>query len=295
MNDTKTFINNPLRFAGRDWYYPFRKVPSQLNEKSCQKVSVRLLERYSVLTKNWSKELNSEWMTRHYVASKLIMGATLNIGSAIFAEQKNLRVVIPYLRYYAALSLLRAICYTLPDVEWDDGKLISISHSAAKRIALEYLGKIDSTISKNSERLIVELKADRELLSYRAPSSGDDQISEKHSFLSLCTLLAEIAQFNSELLGASVLKYTQQSTHTLLPDYASKIASIEIENQCYSDREDAYRLDYLARKQSFPTNILFLMTDGHVDDFFGAWCTEDEENEDKYNPDEYQQIIFDIP
>jgi len=36
------------------------------------------------------------------------------------------------------------------------------------------------------------------------------------------------------------------------------------------------------------------MKEGHVDDFFGAWAAKQEGGE-FFNPDEMQNIIFDIP
>lgn len=287
-------VANTRRFAGREWFYDFRELPNVFDENACQKVHVRLQERYSKLTKDWDLELNSEWLCRLYFSAKLIMGATLNISSALYADAHNLRVVIPYLRYYAVLSLLRSICFTLPEVDWDNGKVISLSHAAATRVALAFIAKFDGDVANSFKLQIRELKAERELLSYRAPSSGDDQVAEKNGFLAMCAMLAEIAQFNSELLEASVKRFSNPDSHQFLSEYMSQIANVDLEGQYFSDKEDAYRLDYLRRKHPFPTNIRFLMTEGHVEDFFGTWCTA-EEKEGNFDPDEYQQIIFDIP
>ncbi|MBN8714999.1 MAG: hypothetical protein J0H50_13740 [Xanthomonadales bacterium] len=79
----------------------------------------------------------------------------------------------------------------------------------------------------------------------------------------------------------------------LLPNYLEAISSVEIDGHYFGDREDAYRLGYLARKYPRPANLLHLMTEGHVDDFFGAWHNGNDEG--IFNPDETLQIIFDIP
>lgn len=281
-------------FAGRHWNYEFRDITSVLGDKNCAKVAQRLLTRYSKLTKAWTPEINSEWTCRLFMAAKLVMSATLQVNSADYAEGRNLRVVVPYLRYYAVLSLLRAVCYTIPEIDWDDGGIIRISHASAIKEAIRHLRHFDKSIADSAENEIRELKAERELISYRAPSSGDDQVSEKNRFLALCTLQAEIAQFNSELFESSLNKHSDTANYQLLAEHLEKVASAEIDGHYFSDHEDAYRIGYLARKHPYPANLQNLMTEGHVDDFFGAWCPEDEDS-DCFNPDEDRNIIFDIP
>lgn len=280
-------------FAGRQWFYEFRELSGAFDENECKKVASRLLQRYAPLTKTWTTEANSEWTCRFFMAAKLIMVATLHVNAAHFSEDRNLRVVVPYLRYYATLSLLRAVCYTLPEYAWDDGNLLHISHASAINSALEHIRKFSKTVAGTVETEIRLLKAERELISYRAPSSGDDRVTEKNEFLWLCGLLAEIAQFNSELFEASLFKNGEPSSFQLLPEYLDKISGIEIDGHYFGDREDAYRLGYLARKYPLPANLKHLMTEGHVDDFFGAWYEGDDDG--LFNPDEMQQIIFDIP
>lgn len=280
--------------AGRHWYYEFREINEKFSDTSCTKVSASLLQRYSKLTKVWNSELNSEWTCRLFMAAKLVMSATLHVNAARFSVDHNLRVVVPYLRYYSVLSLLRAVCYTLPEHEWKDGQLIQISHGKAIDGALEHLRRFDKVIAGSVEMEIRELKAERELISYRAPSSGDDQVTEKNKFLSLCALLAEVAQFNSELFESSLHTHADRDQFHILPEYMARIASIEIDGRYFGDREDAYRLGYFARKNPYPVNIQHFMKEGHVDDFFGAWVA-DEEADELFNPDEMQSIIFDIP
>ena len=115
-------------FAGRTWYYDFRELNSQFDEESCKKVAESLLVRYSKLTKDWDVEKNSEWLCRTYLSAKMIMTATLQLNAIEYSSEKNLRLVVPYLAYYSLLSLVRAVVYTLPEVPWDDGRLVSISH-----------------------------------------------------------------------------------------------------------------------------------------------------------------------
>ena len=55
----------------------------------------------------------------------------------------------------------------------------------------------------------------------------------------------------------------------------------------FGDREDPYPLEWLALKHSHPANLLHLMMEGYVDDFFGAWIHQDPDH-DCLNPDNTQ-------
>ena len=291
---TSQILTDKVPFAGKKWYYRFRELPSVFSQEECASVVTSLQDRYAALTKKWSSETNSEWTCRLYMAAKLVMSATIHVNSADYAEQRNLRVVIPYLRYYAVFSLLRAICYTIPEQMWNAGKLLHISHATAINVTQDHLYRFNKAVSEVVGDQIRELKAERELLSYGAPSSGDDHISEKNRFLSLCGMLAEVAQFDSEVIESSLLKHGDPTTFVLLKNYLESITNLIIEGHYFGDKEDAYRLNYLTRKHPRPTNILHMMTEGHVDDFFGAWVNYDEKS-GSFNPDEMKEIIFDIP
>jgi hypothetical protein len=281
-------------FAGRVWFYEFRELSNQFDRDAAGKVASSLLVRYSKLTSNWSPERNSEWLCRTYLSAKMIMMATLQLNALAYAESKNLRLVMPYLGYYSLLSLLRSIVYTLPEVQWDNGNLVEISHNKAINLAFDHVAKFDKKVSTELKEVTLRAKAFRELISYRSPSSGDKNIEASDQLESIATLLAEIAQFNSELLEASILKNAEQEAFKFLPEYIDDLASVTIEGNYFFDREDGYRLDYLRRKYPLPPNILHVITEGHVEDFFGAWCGE-EPIDDAFDPDRNWQLIFDIP
>ena len=281
-------------FAGRQWFYSYKELPKISSEEDWGKIADRLTQRYVRLAKQWNEELNSQWTCRFFMAAKLIMSATLKINAADYAEEKNLRVVVPYLHYYAVFSLLRAVCYTLLECQWDNGKLITISHSGAIKGAMCHLSTINKDVAKIAREEIEQLKAQRELISYRAPSSGDDQVLRCNRLLDLCSLLAELAQFNSELMEKSLERHGNPVAFKLLEECVYQIANVTINNHTFSDREDAYRLGYFMRKQPLLANLQSMMTEGHVDDFFGAWAAE-QDNPDQFDPDEMKQIIFDIP
>lgn len=97
---------------------------------------------------------------------------------------------------------------------------------------------------------------------------------------------------NSELLECSFEKHTLDREFHLLEDELVKLLNVEIEGQVFLDDEDYRRLGYLMRKHPRPTSLKMLLTDGHVEDFFGAWCDPDDGN--GFDPDRNLDILFGI-
>lgn len=281
-------------FAGSKWFYEFRELNIFCSEKRAAKSIQRLAQKYSQITQNWSQERNSEWICRTYLSAKMILSATLQLEAIEHAKKQNLRIVIPYLEYYTLLALLRAIIYTLPQLDWDDGKLVAISHQKAINLSLDHLSSFNPDETQKFKEKILDLKANRELISYKSPTSGDEGVIQRDGILALSTTLAEVAQLNSEVLERSILKNADEHNFVFHDEYASKLFFITIEDRKFFDREDAYRLNYIARKYPLPPNIRHIMTEGHVEDFFGSWCTY-EENENVFDPNSDLQLIFDVP
>lgn len=291
---TAKAISTKNRFAGRDWYYNFRELNDRFDETSIEKVADALLVRYSRLTKNWDEDKNSEWLCRTYLSAKMIMTATLQLNAMEFSQERNMRLVVPYLTYYSLLSLMRSIVYMSPDIDWNNGQLVSISHKKAINLTFDHIGKFDQGVARELKEISLKSKAYRELISYRSPSSGDKNIGSLGDIVSISTLLCEVAQFNSELLEASILKNVSQDKFVFLDSYIHDLALNEIEGESFFDQEDLYRLDYLKRRYPASPNILHSMTEGHVEDFFGAWISEDPQDTE-FDPDSDWQLIFDIP
>jgi hypothetical protein len=279
--------------AGQSVEYEYGELQSLDTARSC-KGAARLRERYVLIAKAWDTRAHSEWTCRFFMSAKLIMNATLLLNANEYARDSNLRVVQPYLRYYAYLSLMRAVCYTLPDFAWNGGELIEISHAAAIRGAITHLQRFDSAQAKHAEALIERAKADRELISYRAPSSADDNLDLPGNIDWLCTLLAELAQFDSELLAAAVEKYADSATFDLHSDDAEAIAFANVGGVEYIDDEDAHRLASIWRKGQPLAHLRALLRAGQIDDYFGAWNSDDRTAE-AFNPDLNIRRIFDLP
>lgn len=287
-----------MSFSNREWFYSFRELDEICSDKKSAKVEGDVLQKYAKLTKNWTAEVNSEWACRTYFATKMILNATVLLMNAEYAEEKNLRIVKPYLHYYAVLSLLRCIVYTLPEQVWDDGKLIQISHTKAINLAMDWLAKFNIDKAKEIKNACAQLKAQREILSYRAPASGDKNLEEDYDIVAICTLLAEVAQFNTVLLEASLDKNAQRETFEVYWEDMDKIISVEVEGFEFCDHYDAIRLSYIQRKIKRPCNLACFMTEGQTEDFLGAWDDDDDpDNENMFSagsPCDWQ-LIFEIP
>jgi hypothetical protein len=289
-------IASPNEFAGRKWFYDFKELQHVFKESICKENVSSLTQQYSRITKGWSVDTNSEWICRIYFAAKMVLNSTLQLMNLEFAKDKNLRIVIPYLKYYAALSSCRSVVLTLPNVLWEYGKIFEMTHSKTINITFDYLANYDKKFSEDLKRKVLLLKAGRELIAYRAPSSGDFGLDYDFDVESLCRILVELAQFNSELLESSILKNASQEKFEFKFEYIDQLSRIKIGDIDFRDREDRYRLDYLRRKWPVPPNIRHIMTEGHTEDFFGAWDPEEESNEafSTGSPCDWQ-AIFDIP
>lgn len=285
-------------FAGRSWYYRFREVHAFPNNSKCTKAVGKIAQLYADVTKQWNVETNSQWMCRIYFASKMILNTTLNLKSYEYAQEHNLRTVLPYLAYYAALSSMRSLVVTLPTEDWNNSEILYMNHSKIINVACDCLAKFDKDLSDSFKPKILQLKAARELISYRAPSSGDMAIDKNIEIEYICTIFSELAQFHSEILENSIMKNSNPETFVFLDSYIDTLRSVKIEGFNFPDKEDHYRLDYLRRKYKRPSNILFMMTEGHTEDFFGAWePDEEDESKDMFtmgSPCNWQDV-FDIP
>lgn len=291
-------ISSPIKFAGRDWFHDFSIMKEYFEEKDISRYAQRLEQKAAVITKSWNRHLNTEWLIRHYLSLKMIFSASVMLTSHEFAIDKNITIVDGYLQYYSLLSCMRAVMFSNLQQKWNDGELIDSSHTKTINIASDTISLISKKTASTYKEYANELKSMREIYSYGAPSSGPallDKISsiKSEKTVSYCSLLAEIAQMNSEIIEKSIDKH-------YIGEFALTKENVE---RCFVytngdasvlDKEDAYRFGYYYRKYPRPTNILCMVSEGHVEDYFGAWCDPDEK-EDAYNPDDNWRVIFPFP
>ncbi|PNO71275.1 hypothetical protein [Serratia marcescens] len=283
-----------------DECYSYRELTSITDEKNLLKVVNKFRQEYSVLAKGWNQEVNSQWVCRIYFCTKMILNATVILKQSDFAEEKNLRAAVPYFHYYAMLSILRCVVLTLPTEDWEEGDILSISHKNARVKTRDWLKRYDKDIADRFDDMFKKLKSNRELLSYKAPASGDENIQIQDEVIYFCTLLSEVAQFNTAILHKAVLKHSDPTSFVVLDQHMNSIYNVEIEGNNYYDRQDYQRLDYLRRKGQKPYSIYLTMTEGQTEDFIGAWDADnDDEDSDEArfysgSPSSWQEI-FNIP
>jgi hypothetical protein len=240
--DTLKAATHRTEHAGRTWLYPYRQIPATFTETAVRPVTERLLARYAKLTKSWNDDENSSWVLRLFMAAKLVMMATLQVNSLRFAGDVNLRVIGPHLRYYALLSLSRAVCLTLPEIDWADGSILTMNHERAIGQTILHVQAFDKKAAGALNSFIRSAKAQRELIDYRAPSTGDANLEPMQQLEPHCRLLGELAQMNSELLEVSFEKHTSGAGFSIRENAVRTFASPEIGGAHFIDYEDARRL-----------------------------------------------------
>ena len=162
------------------------------------------------------------------------------------------------------------------------------------------MSKINKKVGDNIKKLLTRSRHYRELFSYKFPANGikglnKDKVVDIREAITFCSLLSEIAQFNSEILQQSFDKNVKKE-YKFIDDILSKGFKYDLDKDCpIIDDEDYYRIGYIVRKVKRPYNIQWVMTEGMIEDFFGAWCSEKDEKGDVFDPDKNWQIIFPVP
>lgn len=279
-----------------DDYFDYQSLTSEFNDSEIKKSYDSLKRKFSDLTKDWNKDKNSKWVARDYIAVKMILSSSVLLSSVEYANEKNLRIVEPYLIYYSLLSCSRAVVLTSPFTEWNNGELLTMTHKKTINIVGDIISKFNKEKGEEIKKYIDWAREYREVFSYKFPANG---LTSHHLSLEktieICKLLCEIAQFQSKVLENSNFK-NSNGEFELDWETLSVGFTYGEKNFQFIDREDGYRLDYITRKQKRPYSLHMTMTEGMVEDFFGAWYPEDDTNLDEiYNPDANWQIIFPVP
>lgn len=269
----------------------------QFDECDISRYATNIAPQFANLAKAWDIQKNSEWSARCYLSVKMLLASTIFLTSYEFASTRNLQLVEPYLLYYAALNSCRAFVLTLPWHGWAAGKLHRLEHQKIINITVDAINKIDSSTAKFIKLEMQSARSYRELYSYHFPSSGLHDFNKVYfdNIVKLCKVLAEVSQFNSEILDFQLTKRL-----SIEPGIDSEIfkhcAIFKTADGDIYDEEDSYRIGYICRKMKRPYNLYWFATGGLVEDFFGAWCARDDDDDstmkDIYNPDIDWRIIF---
>lgn len=286
------------RITGVECGFEYIILPTFFSNEELTRYANRQRQKAATLTKNWSKDLLVEWTLRNYLSLKMILASTLLLNSVAYAIDRNLRIVEPYLYYYSLLNTSRALLFSDPTINWMSGKTINEPHAKIITKVFESTRVISLSVAERILDVLDETKGYRELFSYRFPANGLEDVKiqgqlilEYKTVLKYSRLLTEIAQFNSEILDLSGEKNIKDGYNMSKADlekgfvYTGYVSSHDgQEPDSVFDSEDFYRLGYFVRKKVYsPWNIYTCAREGLVEDFFGAWSSE-HENDDDFDP-----------
>lgn len=296
--------------------YEYHFLPSMgITEAKIKKYGQWIVNSFDrICQKKLTLQLNSEWVARHYLAAKMVMSSTLMINSMIYSKDVNVLISVPYLMYYATISSSRALLFTTPEVTSEDFKnIVTITHSKIIKLTANAVSKLDQTLANELRSYLLQWRSNREVFSYKFPASGIDLIEQPEidNVISVCGILAELAQYASKCIENYIENYCFEDIKEWKgkkfdPNYIKACFQYKIDEYdlvekkeatyFLVDHEDWYRVDYINRKQLYPSSVFLTMTEGMTEDFFGAWYPLDQELEDgQFNPDKDWNIIFNIP
>jgi hypothetical protein len=233
-----------------------------------------------------------EWFFRTYASVKLILSSTVMLSSANYAAEKGLRIVEPYLLYYALFNTSRALVLLFPEQQWQDGKLLEEStHEKVRNVTVDQLRYLSQDLAHEYQDLAQRALVIRELFSYRFPATGLKNEIEKllpdyEDIVVVCRYVAEAAQLYSECLEKAFSKVGRPSgefSETALRrvfEYEHKLFG----DFLMQDSDDYHRLGRALRSFGRPVSLALTATEGLVEDFFAAWDFS-EVGLDAYKPD----------
>jgi hypothetical protein len=188
----------------------------------------------------------------------------------------------------------------LPNQRWNEGKLFKMTHEKAINITCDSITVISKELGEMLKPLLEKAKGFRELFSYHFPANGIKSLPENYIIspeqaVEICTLNCELAQFISEVLQQSLEKNAPEE-YELSIDKLKNGFLYNTYDLVFGDVEDWYRLDYITRKVRKPFCLSWMITDGLLEDFFGAWYPEDEDEYEEgfFNPDKNLSVIFSL-
>ena len=212
---------------------------------------------------------------------KYLLAASLMVSSAEFASDRNLRIVEPYLLYYAIFNCSRTLLLMLPEQQWKEGEILeSVTHSKAQNVIGDYLRLLSPAVAERYRDINQRALTTREMLSYRFPAQGlrgflGSLVPSPHDVIDVCQFLAEAAQLHSEC-AQTVFKdvpsdpgFDKRAALRKFFEHEHKLLDAPLH-----DDEDWYRLWQFTRHSSVPWSLHLTARPGLVEDFFGAWVPE---------------------
>jgi len=214
------------------------------------------------------------------------------LSSANYAGGKGLRIVEPYLLYYALFNTSRALVLLVPEQQWQDGKLLEEStHEKVRNVTADHLRYLSKEMADEYQDLAQRALVVRELFSYRFPATGLKNEIEKllpdyEDIVFVCRYVAEVAQLYSECLEkvfSNLGRPTRDFSETALRrvfEYEHKLLG----DFLLHDSDDYHRLGGALTSFGRPISLALTAKEGLVEDFFAAWDFS-KFGVDSYRPD----------
>jgi len=232
----------------------------------------------------------TEWLLRHYHASKKLVLAALFFTQTEFLFTRKMRNLSLYAMYYSLFSAFSSNVILLPYMELRSVR--SASHTSLFSIISDHFIKYQ-IYDKSYIELLNELRLGREAYSYRLPLSGkfasgkENALNLDFLFPKLSELLPIIFQ-TSELISYISYFAWNKRVGQIADEYESFenesndlfFSFLEIHDHlgkyCLIDDDDYYRQNYVIKNFKSPFPISWIATSKICEDLECNWdCNED--------------------
>ena len=174
-----------------------------------------------------------------------------------------------------------------------------MTHQKILNISIDTIKTISKEREADIKHFFDYTKSMRELFSYKFPALGLNALNKSKNYeietiIEICSMICEVAQLHSELMQDSISKNANEAVELEEADLKCCF-EYDVNGVTYIDQDDWYRINYMTRKMKKPLNLHWMMTEGLVEDFFGAWIPEDDNDNALYNADKYWSMIYPAP
>jgi len=284
-----------LAATGSDYCYAYKALPLAADLSMIQAYCAVQRSKFAPIAKAFDAEANSRWVLRHYLAIKFATAANMLAGSAAYAHDHNLMLGVPYFNYYAVLNACRAYLMTSPDVVWNGGKTVEMTHQNIINRTADYMRALDPARRQSWQMQLETLRQHRELFSYRFPLSGpgltQNRALDHEAAAEFASLIAELASLNSECFEATLRKHGRMDLPVLEIQDHEWASAYELAGASMPDFDDLYRFDKYVRGWKTVSTLEVMTSDGLVDDIYGNW-TDPDDQPGAFDPDRTHSIIL---
>jgi hypothetical protein len=298
-------VVNPNTLSGWDWGFEFQELSGR---SGLPNYATNTSSLFAHLADNWSSRVHTEWLLRQYLALKLIMAASIQFGSADYAYNHNVQMAVPYLSYYGIFNAMRANLLTSPRQIWGK-RTLAVGHEKARE---QYASELRLLLSADEvaeqEKIAIDAKHGRELMSYRFPSSGTPGKGGFYVYRDkaeqFARLAAELALFNSCCLAAQVRDRFEPpvgweefcvNADDLEAAWNHKLKGANGADVLFPDESDQYEIYRAAIRMDKPIPFTMLIGGGGVEDFFGSFVSTVDDDDEAFDPDEHWDRLLELP